>query len=109
MANRIGLTTSADAQVHLSPDKQRHRRGRNEQGCDTRWWPGLSCERTMQQSRPFDQWCKCPMISMAPGRRINIGEAFGALPQTRIRNSRPGLHVFGKVGHEEAESARLRG
>jgi hypothetical protein len=34
---------------------------------------------------------------------MNIGEAFGALPQTRIRNSRPGPHVFGKVEHEEAQ------
>ena len=63
----------------------------------------------MQQLKPFHQWCECPMISMAPGRQMNIGEAFAAFPQTRIHNSRPGLHVFGKVGHEEVESAGLRG
>src|ERR1035438_10206055 len=31
------------------------------------------------------------MISMAPERRMNIGEAFSALPQTRIQIGRSGL------------------
>ena len=40
----------------------------------------VCCERTGQQLRPFFHWCICPETSMAPGRRLNIGEALVALP-----------------------------
>src|ERR1017187_9329739 len=40
----------------------------------------VSCERTGQQLKPFFHWCVCPKVSMAPGRRLNIGEAPVALP-----------------------------
>jgi hypothetical protein len=40
----------------------------------------VCCERTRLQLRPFLHWCVCPKESMAPGRRLNIGEAVGALP-----------------------------
>jgi hypothetical protein len=40
----------------------------------------VCCERTRLQLRSFLHWCRCPKRSMAPGRRLNIGEAFGALP-----------------------------
>lgn len=40
----------------------------------------VCCERTRPQSRPFLHWCVCPNLSMVPGRRLNIGEAPGALP-----------------------------
>ena len=40
----------------------------------------VCCERTRLQLRPFLHWCECSKESMAPGRRLNIGEAVGALP-----------------------------
>src|SRR6202049_2266878 len=40
----------------------------------------VCCERTRLQLRSFLHWCRCPKRSMAPGRRLNIGEALGALP-----------------------------
>ena len=40
----------------------------------------VCCERTRLQLRPFLHWCVCPKESMAPGGRLNIGEALGALP-----------------------------
>jgi len=40
----------------------------------------VCCERTRLQLRPFLHWCVCPKESMAPGRRLNIGEAVRALP-----------------------------
>jgi hypothetical protein len=40
----------------------------------------LCWERTGQQLKPFSHWCVCPESSMAPGRRLNIGEALVALP-----------------------------
>ena len=40
----------------------------------------VSCERTRPQLQPISHWCGCPSISMVPGRRLDIGEALGALP-----------------------------
>ena len=40
----------------------------------------VCCDRTRLQLRPFLHWCVCPKESMAPGRRLNIGEAVRALP-----------------------------
>ena len=40
----------------------------------------VCCGKARQQLRPFHHWSICPETSMAPGRRLNIGEALGALP-----------------------------
>ena len=48
------------------------------------------CERAGQQLRPFTHWCVCAYVSMAPGRRLNIGEARVA-PRPESEFGRPGL------------------
>ena len=59
----------------------RLRRCRIEQTVTWVWsTAAVCCERTRLQLRPFCHWCVCPYLSMAPGRRLNIGEALGALP-----------------------------
>ena len=40
----------------------------------------VCCKGTGQQLKPFFHWCVCPLVSMAPVRRLNIGEARAALP-----------------------------
>jgi len=40
----------------------------------------------------------CPMLSLAPGRRLHIGEAHVALPWSRIRHSQPGLSCSERQG-----------
>jgi len=58
---------------------------------------GVFCERTGQQSKPFNHWCVCPYVSLAPVRRLNVGEAQAALPWTRISVWPTRAVLFGKA------------
>ena len=35
----------------------------------------LCFDRTRLQLWPYSHWCECPKASLAPGRRLKIGEA----------------------------------
>ena len=46
---------------------------------------------------PFVIGAFCPLLSLAPGRRLNIGEAFAALPLSRIHLQPTWAFVFRKA------------
>src|ERR1039457_5793855 len=73
-----GRTATAQDSI-LRGEKLRLRVRRIVQAVTDRGTAAVCCGKARQQLRPFNHWSICPETSMAPGRRLNIGEALGAL------------------------------